>query len=194
MGDTLMRDEIEAHFHMAEAMRAEVTGIEAIAAAVWASLSGDGRLYAFGNGGSASEALHFTGELVGRYKAERAPLAALALPADVAALTCIGNDYAFDEVFARQLRAHARPGDIAVGFTTSGRSANVVKGLDAARAAGAATVLFTGEAGRDAARDADHAFISPSTTTARIQEMHQLAMHLICARIDQFATQLSTEA
>lgn len=189
MADTLLKDEIEAHFTMADAMRGQVDTVEGIASAIWQSLSVGGRLYAFGNGGSASEALHFTGELVGRYKAERNPLPAQALPADVAALTCIGNDYAFDEVFSRQVKAFARTGDIAVGFTTSGRSANVINGLQAARDAGAATVMFTGEPGRAAAASADHAFISPSSATARIQEMHQLAMHLICARIDQYATE-----
>lgn len=189
MGKAMMLHELEAHFAMADKMRDKVAGIEIIATAIWQSLSGGGRLYAFGNGGSASEALHFTGELTGRYKAERAPLPAQALCADVATLTCIGNDYAFDEVFARQVKAFARAGDIAVGFTTSGRSPNVIKGLEAARAAGAVTVIFTGEAGEAAATAADHAFVSPNAGTARVQEMHQLAMHLICARIDQFATE-----
>lgn len=188
-----LNDELDAHFAMAGAMRGRLPHVIRIADAIWDKLAAGGTLFAFGNGGSASEALHFTGELVGRYKAERRPLAAHALVADVAALTCIGNDYSFEQVFARQVDGLAGSGDVAVGFTTSGRSANVIAGLEAARALGALTIMFTGEQGAPTADAFDLAFVSPSETTARIQEMHQLAMHLICACIDERAIQSQQE-
>src|SRR5438105_8738926 len=122
----------------------------------------------FGNGGSAMDASHLAAEFVGRYRQERAPLAAIALSADQAALTCISNDYDFSEVFARQVQALGRPGDVAIGISTSGKSPNVLKGLQAARAQGLATVGFTGGTGGKLAGSVDHAFIVPSTTVARI--------------------------
>src|SRR4051794_11793750 len=122
----------------------------------------DGRVIAFGNGGSAADAQHLTGELVGRFKRERRPLAAIALSVDPSVVTCIANDYSFEDVFARQMEAHARPGDVAIGYTTSGRSENVVRALRAARAAGAATVVFAGGDGMPATGEADVALLVPS--------------------------------
>ena len=147
----------------------------------------DGRLLAFGNGGSAADAQHIVAELVGRYDRERRPLAAVALSTDPSVVTCIGNDFSFEEVFARQVRALARRGDMAIGFTTSGRSENVVRGLAAAREQGATTVLFTGGDGLPAVEHADHALIVPSSTTARVQEMHLLLMHLVIEKVDAWA-------
>ncbi|HEV7639241.1 MAG TPA: SIS domain-containing protein, partial [Gaiellaceae bacterium] len=115
------------------------------------------------------------------------PLAAHSLAADPTVLTCIANDYSFDEIFERQVRAFARAGDIAIGFSTSGRSANVVRGLAAAREAGAKTVLFGGGTGTPAAEHADHALIVPSTSTARIQELHVLMLHLVLEQVDRWA-------
>jgi D-sedoheptulose 7-phosphate isomerase len=146
-----------------------------------------GRVYAFGNGGSAADAQHLAGELVGRYVRERTPLAATALSVDPSVITSIANDYAFDDVFARQVRALVQPGDVVVGFTTSGRSPNVVRGLAAARAAGAHTVLLSAGDGGDAAEHADHALLVPSATTARIQEMHILLVHLVVEQVDDWA-------
>jgi D-sedoheptulose 7-phosphate isomerase len=145
------------------------------------------RVYTFGNGGSAADAQHFAAELVGRYRRERAPLPASALSVDPSVVTCIANDYAFDELFARQVQALARRGDVVIGFTTSGRSPNVVRGLAAAREAGARTVLFSGDGGGDAAAQADHALLVPSTTTARIQELHLLLVHLVIDQVDAWA-------
>jgi D-sedoheptulose 7-phosphate isomerase len=147
----------------------------------------DGRVIAFGNGGSAADAQHLAGELVGRFKRERRPLAALSLAADPSVVTCIANDYSFDDLFARQVEAHARAGDVAVGYTTSGRSENVVRGLRAARDAGASTVLFSGGNGLPAAAHADVALLVPSTSTARVQELHLLLMHLVIDQVDEWA-------
>ena len=146
-----------------------------------------GRVLAFGNGGSAAEAQHLAAELLGRYDRDRRPLAAVALSADPAVLTCIANDYAFEEVFARQVRALASAGDMVVGFTTSGRSSNVVRALAAARELRATTVLFAGGEGAPAVEHADYALLVPSPNTARIQEMHLLLLHLLMETVDAWA-------
>jgi D-sedoheptulose 7-phosphate isomerase len=151
----------------------------------------DGTLYTFGNGGSAADAQHLAGELLGRFKRERRPLAATALSVDPSVVTCIGNDYAFDDLFARQVVGLARPNDLVLGFTTSGSSENVVRGLAAARDQGAATAVLTGAgedgAGGPAAAVCDVALVVPSTSTARVQEMHLLLLHLLIDRVDAWA-------
>ena len=142
------------------------------------------KLLICGNGGSAADAQHFAAELTGRYRRERRPLPAIALTTDSSAITCIGNDYAFEEVFARQVQALAQPGDVLVGITTSGRSANVVRALEAARGRGAFTVALTGEGGGPAAQSADVSLRAPSEHTAQIQEIHILLIHVLCETID----------
>lgn len=148
-----------------------------------------GRLYTFGNGGSAADAQHLAAELIGRYKRVRRPLPAIALSVDPSVLTCIANDYAYEDVFARQVEALARPGDVVAAFSTSGTSENVVRGLAAARRAGATTILFGGgtSGGGPAAEHADLAVVVPSTTTARVQEMHVLLLHALSEEIDAWA-------
>ncbi|MDX6437523.1 MAG: D-sedoheptulose 7-phosphate isomerase [Gaiellaceae bacterium] len=146
-----------------------------------------GRLYTFGNGGSSVDAQHFAEELVGRFQRERAPLPAQSLASDAAALTCIANDYSFEEVFERQVRAFVRGNDMVIAFSTSGRSPNVVRGLAAAREAGATTVLFGGGDGGPAAEHADHALLIPSTSTARIQELHVFFLHVVIEQVDRWA-------
>jgi len=140
-------------------------------------LKDGGKIFACGNGGSAADAMHLTQELVGRYQANRRALPALCLNSDVAALTCIGNDYGYDQVFARQLAAFARPGDFLVGFSTSGNSPNVLAAFAAARAAGVKTVLLGGRDGGRARGTCDFELIIPSANTARIQEVHTLILH-----------------
>ena len=124
----------------------------------------------FGNGGSATDAAPIAAEFVGRYKRERAPLPAIALATDIAAITCIANDYGYDELFARQVRAHGQKGDIAIAISTSGNSPNVLKGAEAAKACGMTTVAWTG----------DFPFVVPSKVTARIQESHITLGHVLC--------------
>ena len=179
------------HVATAERTRALLPELERVARALIDVYRGDGTLYTFGNGGSAADAQHLAAELIGRYKRERRPLAAVALTTDPSVTSCIGNDYAFEELFARQVRALARPGDMVIGFTTSGRSPNVVAGLAAARAAGAVTVLFGGgdQGGRPAADHADHTLIVPATATARIQEMHLTLLHLLSEQVDAWAAE-----
>lgn len=149
------------------------------------ALRGGNKLLICGNGGSACEAQHLTGELVGRYKHDRAPLAAVSLTADSAVLTCIGNDYRFNDVFARQVHALARPGDILVAFTTSGESGNVLEALDAARQLGLKTISFLGRDGGRARSLSDCALIVPLRNTARIQEAHQFLLHCLMDGIEQ---------
>jgi D-sedoheptulose 7-phosphate isomerase len=161
--------------------------VDAVAKAIVETYRGNGCVYSFGNGGSAADAQHLAGELIGRFKRERRPLPAVALSVDPSVMTCIANDYGFDDVFARQVEALAGPDDVVVAYTTSGSSANVVAGLAAARGRGATTVLFTGGAQSDAAAHADHVLAVPSTSTARIQELHLLLMHLVVDRVDVWA-------
>jgi D-sedoheptulose 7-phosphate isomerase len=146
-----------------------------------------GRVLSFGNGGSACDAQHLAEELVARYRRERRALPATCLNADHSVLTCIGNDFGFGDVFARQVQAHARPRDVVCAFTTSGRSENVVRGLAAARQAGATTVLFGGGDGGPARAHADHALVVPSRSTGRVQEMHVLLVHLLIEPVDAWA-------
>jgi D-sedoheptulose 7-phosphate isomerase len=138
----------------------------------------------FGNGGSSTDASHIAAEFVGRYHRDRAPLPALALATDMAAVTCIANDYGYEEIFARQVLAHGRKGDIAIGISTSGNSANVLKGVAAARDAGLVTIAWTGGNGGKLASMVDYAFIVPSSVTARIQESHATLGHVLCELIE----------
>jgi D-sedoheptulose 7-phosphate isomerase len=139
----------------------------------------------FGNGGSATDAAHIAAEFVGRYKRERKPLPAIALATDIAAITCIANDYGFDELFARQVLAHGRKGDIAIAISTSGNSPNVLKGVAAARECGMITVAWTGGTGGKLAGLVDHPFVVPSTVTARIQESHITLGHVLCELVEE---------
>jgi len=160
---------------------------EAIADAatrIAAALAAGGRLLVFGNGGSAAEALHIADELVGRYRRTRPALPALALCANAADLTAIANDSGFDEVFARQVEAHGRRGDVALGISTSGRSRNVVLAMQRARERGLATIALTGGDGGELLACADAAIVVPSTVTARIQEAHATIGHILCAQVE----------
>ena len=138
----------------------------------------------FGNGGSSTDAAHIAAEFVGRYKRERAPLPAIALATDIAAITCIANDYGFEELFARQVQAHGQRGDVAIAISTSGNSPNVLKGVEAAKALGLTTIAWTGGTGAKLAGMVDHAFVVPSTLTARIQESHITLGHVLCELIE----------
>lgn len=139
----------------------------------------------FGNGGSATDAAHIAAEFVGRYKRERQPLPAIALATDIAAITCIANDYGYDELFARQVRAHGQKDDIAVAISTSGNSPNVLKGVAAAHECGLTTIAWTGGTGGKLAALVDYPFVVPSTVTARIQESHITLGHVLCELVEE---------
>jgi len=143
------------------------------------------KILLFGNGGSATDAAHIAAEFVGRYKRERDPLPAIALATDIAAITCIANDYGFEELFARQIRAHGQKGDIAIAISTSGNSPNVLRGAEAARSCGLITIGWTGGTGGKLAGMVEYPFVVPSTVTARIQESHITLGHVLCELIEE---------
>lgn len=149
-----------------------------------ACLKNGGKLLICGNGGSAAEAMHLVGELVGRYKKDRAPLAAISLGTDPALTTCIGNDYRYEEIFSRQVRGLGRKGDVLVAFTTSGRSPNVIEALKAASQMGIDSVAFLGKDGGPALALATEALVVRHTDTARIQEGHQFLMHSLMDMVE----------
>jgi D-sedoheptulose 7-phosphate isomerase len=143
------------------------------------SLLGGGRVLAFGNGGSAADAQHFVAELVGRFRHERAALSAIALTTDPSVVTAVGNDMGFAAVFRRQVEAHGRPGDVALGISTSGRSPNVVLALRAARERGLVAVGLTGNGGGELRGLVHHLIDVPHEDTQRIQEVHSMVLHLL---------------
>ena len=149
-----------------------------------AVLVGGGRLLVAGNGGSAAQAQHLTAELVGRYRDDRPALSAIALHAETSAVTAISNDYGYDHVFARQVQAHGRPGDVFLGMSTSGRSGNVLAAMDAARAGGLTVWVMTGGGPNAMSETADEALVVQAPATATVQEVHQVALHLVCAAVD----------
>ena len=157
------------------------------AAAIIGALRAGGKLLLFGNGGSAADAQHVAAEFVGRFQRERAAMAAIALTTDTSVLTGIGNDYAFDRVFARQIEALGRTGDVAFGISTSGQSPNVVAALVAARALGLQTIALTGGDGGAVGRTAAIHVNVPSDNTARVQEVHRTLLHVMCEIVEDEA-------
>lgn len=154
------------------------------------SLNNQGKIILFGNGGSAADAQHFAAELVGRYKAERKSLPAIALTTDTSILTCIGNDYGFEKIFERQIEALANKNDVVIGISTSGDSLNVINAIKLANEMQCKTIGFSGNNGGKMSDICNINITVPSSNTPRIQEMHALIGHIICQLIDQeFAVQ-----
>jgi D-sedoheptulose 7-phosphate isomerase len=157
---------------------------ERVARALVAALSEGRKVIAFGNGGSAAQASHLVGELLGRFKMTRQPFPAIALTGDAGTVTCITNDFGYEVLFERQVEALAQAGDIVFGFTTSGRSENVRRGLAKARERGAVAVAVTGAAGL-VDGEADHVVAVPSDVTAHVQEVHLILLHVWCIYVDE---------
>jgi len=151
---------------------------------ILACLQAGGKLIAFGNGGSAADAQHIAAEFVGRYQAERRALAAIALNTDSSALTAIGNDYGFKEIFARQMEAIAKPGDVALAISTSGNSPNILRALESARKLGLATIGLSGKSGGRMVPLVDICLCVPSDSTPRIQEAHALIIHILSGIVE----------
>ena len=162
----------------------EADRVDAIGRRLAGVLIGGGRLLAVGNGGSAAQAQHLTSELVGRYRDDRPPFSAIALHAETSSLTAITNDYGAPEAFARQVRAHGRPGDMLVAISTSGRSVNVVAAAREAAAVGMATLALTGPAPNPVSEACDEVVAVDAAATATVQEVHQVVVHLLCAAVD----------
>ena len=165
-------------------LRRELARLERWADHLGAVLLGGGRLLAAGNGGSAAQAQHLTAELVGRYRNERPPLSAIALHAETSSLTAIGNDYGPDEAYARQVRAHGRPGDVLLALSTSGTSANVVGAVEAANEMELATWALTGAGACPLVELCDDAVCVEAASPATVQECHLVAIHVMCAGVD----------
>jgi phosphoheptose isomerase len=155
------------------------------AASIVDAMRHGGKLLLFGNGGSAADSQHVAAEFVGRFQRERAALAAIALTTDTSVLTSIGNDYAFDRVFARQIEALGRRGDVALGISTTGTSPNVVAALEVAHALGLKTIALTGKDGGVVGRAVAIHINVPSDVTARVQEVHRTLLHVICDLVEE---------
>ena len=164
--------------------QAEVSRIVAQAEDMGERLRRGGRILICGNGGSAADAQHLAAELSGRYVKERKALAGIALTTDTSALTAIGNDYGFDQVFSRQVEALGRPGDLLIGISTSGNSPNVIRAVASAKALGVRSLGLLGRDGGHLVSLMDEALVVPSTVTARIQETHQMIYHFWCEVLD----------
>ena len=167
-----------------ERMIAHAAVVAEAAGVIAAALQQGRTVFAFGNGGSAADAQHFAAELVGKYERERRPWPAIALTTDTSAITAVANDFGFDKVFARQLEALGRPGDVAIGITTSGNSPNVLRGLAAAKERGLTTIALTGRGGKAGSIAAHHVAVNEALTS-RVQEVHATVLHVFCELVEQ---------
>jgi len=175
---------IREHQSMMASLSEVWPSLVAAADAVIERVRNGGAVFWFGNGGSATQALHFATELVGRFERERPGIRSYALVADTSLITAVANDYSFDVIFARQIESLCRPGDVAVGLSTSGNSANVLQGVDAAASMGALTVGFTGGEGGKLARSVDIPIVVPHPRTCRVQEAHLFLGHTLCEFVE----------
>jgi D-sedoheptulose 7-phosphate isomerase len=182
---SILRQSIDTHLDIVQQLSSQFRIIESIAAEMLESLHTGGTIFWCGNGGSAADCQHMAAEFVGRFRLERQGLASVALTTDTSAITAIANDYGFDQIFRRQLEALCAPGDVVVGISTSGNSQNVCLALKEAKKLGALAVSFTGAHGGELLSLSDLALRIASNETARIQEAHILAGHLLCDLVEQ---------
>jgi D-sedoheptulose 7-phosphate isomerase len=178
---TIVRESIQVK---EAALAANIDAVEKTASTFIKAFKTNNRVFFCGNGGSAADSQHIAAEFVGRFQKERRALGAIALTTDTSILTSLSNDYGFDIVFARQIEALGRAGDVLVGISTSGKSPNVLKAFEAAKKIGMTTVAFTGNDGGSMAKAADIAIIVPSKVTARVQESHIVLFHAICEVVE----------
>ena len=183
-----IQDSIDTKYRIIEDEGIQET-ISRLADAIIASLSNSGKIVLCGNGGSASDALHFAGEIVGRFQKERNAWPAVVLNADVTTMTAIANDYSYEDVFARQAWAHVNKGDVFIGISTSGNSENVYRAMSIAKKQGATTAALLGKDGGKIGTEADYSIIVPSYTTARIQESHITIIHILCELVEDSLTE-----
>lgn len=174
---SLIQKDYEALKSCLDTFAAQLDKVEATGKMIVERLHQGQTVFACGNGGSATDSMHLCEELVGRYRGNRRPLPAVSLNTDTSVLTCIGNDYGFDEIFSRQIQALGKTGDILVGFSTSGNSENVARAFKAAKDNGVTTILLAGKDGGKIKAIADHTIIVQSDNTARIQELHTFILH-----------------
>src|SRR6185503_9460299 len=185
MSSAFITEHFAAHAKVVEQSAEQLSKqAETVARVLVDALKKGNKVLAFGNGGSAAQASHLVGELLGRFAMTRQPFPAIALTGEAGTVTCISNDFGYETLFERQLQVLAQPGDIAFGFTTSGRSENVRRGLAMAHERGAITVAVTGSAGL-VDGTADYLLAVPSDVTAHIQEVHLILLHVWCIHIDE---------
>jgi D-sedoheptulose 7-phosphate isomerase len=176
------------HLDVAKALPRLASAVSSAADIIGSSLAAGGKLLIAGNGGSAADSQHIAAELTGRFQRERKPLPAIALHANSSALTAIGNDYGYEHVFARELSAHARPGDVFLAISTSGDSRNILRAIEAAHEKKVTVIGLTGESGGQMRAACDLCLCVPSKSTARIQEMHITIGHAICELLEEGLT------
>ena len=182
-------DQITQHRMVLDRLSALEPAFKQVVACVIKTLENGGKILLCGNGGSAADAQHIAAELVGRFQQERRGLPAIALTTDTSILTAVGNDYGYEDVFARQVSALANKHDLLWVLSTSGHSVNITKALEVARSLACTTVGFLGKSGGSALALCDEALVVPSEDTARIQEMHMLLYHAVCVAVDKYAIQ-----
>ena len=184
--DDSIEQNFAEHLQVVEFVRMELAEpIKRVSQLLARTLSNDGTLFWCGNGGSAADSQHLAAELVGRFKKDRRALRSIALTTDTSVLTCVGNDYSYKDVFARQIEALGRKGDVLVAISTSGNSENVLSAIRKAKDLGVLTVALLGKDGGPCKELAEHALVIPSKSTARIQECHILIGHIFCELIEK---------
>jgi D-sedoheptulose 7-phosphate isomerase len=179
----------DEHLEVARTLPALAVAVSSAVDIIYSSLVSGGQLFIAGNGGSAADAQHIAAELTGRFLRERRALPAMALHANTSALTAIGNDYGYEHVYARELSAHARQGDVLLAISTSGRSPNILRAIEAARTSSVRVIGLTGESGGEMRTACDLCLCIPSKSTARVQEMHITIGHTICELLEERLTQ-----
>jgi D-sedoheptulose 7-phosphate isomerase len=182
---SLFVSNVDEHMVVVEALRGLGSSVSDCALHLSSCIRKGGKLLFCGNGGSAADSQHLAAELTGRFIKDRRPLAAMALSTDTSALTCIGNDYSFDEIFARQVLGLGRKGDVLIGISTSGNSRNVIRAVEEAKNMGVVSIGLLGRDGGQLKSLCDHSIVVPSNVTARIQECHILIGHTLCGMIEQ---------
>lgn len=180
----IVRSTLEEHISVAQAMSALEDDIAQAGEICAEALRAGKRIYLCGNGGSAADAQHIAAELIGRFVSDRRSLPAIALTTDTSALTAIGNDYGYEHVFSRQVEGLAQPGDVLLAISTSGNSMNILNAVESAQKNGALAIGLSGKSGGELHGAADLSLVVPSDVTARIQEMHIVVGHLLCALIE----------
>ena len=188
-GSTQQEDRIKAiwneHLEIAKTLPALAPAVSSAVDLMYSAMAAGGQLLIAGNGGSAADAQHIAAELTGRFFLERRPFRAMALHVNSSALTAIGNDYGYEHVFARELTAHARPGDVLLAISTSGNSANILRAIEAARKCKVSVVGLTGESGGKMRAACDICLCAPTKSTPRMQEMHITIGHTICELLEE---------
>lgn len=180
-----IRQSIDRHLASLETVIDATQTIERIASTISSTLVAGGKIMTCGNGGSAAEALHLAEEMIGRFSRDRQPFAAICLCADPAAMTCIANDYGFENLFARQVEGLGRPGDVLVALSTSGKSPNIVRAIERARSVGVTTIGLLGNPGSPAEALCDVAFTTPASHSSHVQEVHIVVIHLVLEYLDE---------